>query len=161
MHKTLAIPAICLAVSLAFAAAEDIQPLKVKTGLWDMNQTTTWTGLPPQFAAMMKSGQTIHYKSCVKPKDLITNPWADGSGEKCSWKVLNSTGTDMEVQSMSCDLGKNFGMTAATHGKIHVIDSENGTGTFDITLTGNGQTMNGHASYTGKWSGPTCPANTN
>ena len=52
-------------------------------------------------------------------------------------------------------------MIAEAHGKIHVIDSENGTGSFDIALSGNGQTMNGHATYTGKWSGSTCPAGVN
>ena len=109
----------------------------------------------------MKNGQTVHYKSCVKPKDLSTNPWADGSGQKCAWTVLNSTGTDMEIRSTSCDLGKDYGMISEAHGKIHVIDSENGTGSFDITLTGNGQTMNGHATYTGKWSGATCSAGVN
>lgn len=159
MRKAVAVFLVALAGSLALAA--ELQPLKVKTGLWQMTQTTTWTGLPPQLAAAMKNGQTVHYKSCVKPKDLSTNPWADGSGQKCAWTVLNSTGTDMEIRSTSCDLGKDYGMISEAHGKIHVIDSENGTGSFDITLTGNGQTMNGHATYTGKWSGATCSAGVN
>jgi hypothetical protein len=67
-----------------------------------MTETVTWTGLPPQMATMMKNGQTIRYKSCVKAKDLNTNPWADGSGEKCAWTVLNSTGSDMEVRGFLC-----------------------------------------------------------
>jgi Protein of unknown function (DUF3617) len=84
---------------------------------------------------------------------------ADGSGDKCTWTVLNSDGNDMEVQGTSCDLGKDYGIKAGVHGKIHVLDSENGTGSMEVTLTGNGQTMNGQASYTGKWIGESCPRN--
>jgi hypothetical protein len=159
MKKAAAAAVLCLAASLAYSAAGNVQPLNVKTGLWQMNQTMTWTGLPPQLAAAMKNGRTLNYKSCVKAKDLNSNPFADGSGQKCTWTVLNSTGTDMEVKGTSCDMGKEYGMTSEVHGKIHVVDSENGTGTFDIALTGNGQTMNGHASYTGKWMSARCPAN--
>jgi hypothetical protein len=70
--------------------------------------------------------------------------------------VLSSTGTDMELQGTSCDLGKDFGMSAQVHGKIHIVDPTHGTGTFDITLTGNGQTITGHTSYTGKWVQASC-----
>jgi uncharacterized protein DUF3617 len=161
MRKTLSVAVICLAASVVFAATGKIQPLNVMTGLWQMTETVTWTGLPPQFAAMMKNAQPISYKSCVKPKDLSTNPWGNGSSEKCTWTAVNSTGTDMDVRATGCDLGKDYGMTAEVHGKIHVLDSEHGTGSMEVILTGNGQTMNGHASYTGKWIAPTCPAGMN
>jgi len=161
MKKAIAAAVLCLAASLAYTAVGDVQPLNVKTGLWQMTETVTWTGLPPQMASMMKNGLTIKYKSCVKTKDLNTNPWVNGSGEKCVWTVLNSTGTDMEVRGTSCDMGKNYGMTSEAHGKIHVLDSENGTGSFAVTLTGNGQTMNGHASYTGKWISASCSSGMN
>jgi Protein of unknown function (DUF3617) len=156
--KTLTIAAICLVASVVLADTQKVQPLKVKTGLWEMTETIKWTGLPPQMAAMA-APRTRAYKSCVTAKDLNTNPWADGSGYKCNWTVLNSTGSDMEVQATSCDLGENFyGMKADIHGKIHVQNSENGTGSMAVTVSGNGQTMNGNASYTGKWIAATCPA---
>jgi Protein of unknown function (DUF3617) len=161
MRKPLWVAVICLSASVALAATGTFQPLKVKTGVWQMTEIVTWTGLPPQMAAMMQSGHTTKYKSCVTAKDLNTNPWANGSDEKCKWTVLNSTGTEMEVQGTSCEAGKEYGMTTEVHGKIHVQDSENGTGTMEITLTGNGQTMHGKASYTGKWIGATCPADLN
>ena len=161
MRKALWVGVICLLASVALAATGTFQPLKVKTGVWQMSETIKWTGLPPQMQAMMQDGRTIKYKSCVTAKDLNTNPWGNGPDEKCKWTVLSSTGTEMEVQGTSCELGKNYGMTADVHGKIHVQDSENGTGTMEITLTGNGQTMHGNASYTGKWIGATCPADLN
>jgi hypothetical protein len=51
--------------------------------------------------------------------------------------------------------------TADVHGTVHVSDSENGTGTFTIVLTAQGQTMNGHATYTGKWVSANCPNDMN
>lgn len=159
MRKVMAVALISLGASLAFAAAGNIQPLKVKTGLWQMTQTVTWTGIPPQYAALLQNAAPAQYKSCVKPTDLIKNPWANGSGQRCTWTVLNSNGTDMAVQG-SCQ-GKDEGGTMQMQGKIHVVDSEHGTGSTDVTLTWNGMTAKGHATYTGKWIAATCPADMN
>ena len=133
-------------------------PLNVKTGLWQMTETITWTGLPPQLAAAM-NGHAINYKSCVKQENLSSNPWAEGSHDNCHWNAVSSNGTDMQVKGDACQMGN--GMTAQVQGSIHVVDSQDGTGSFDVTVTGNGQSMHGHASYTGKWLGATCPAGTN
>jgi len=179
MRRTMLVVAVCLSATLLLAQEKtmpqrnaeqkrtavkmaNLTPLKVNTGLWQMTQSVTWTGLPPQMDAMMKQAAPTHtYKSCVKPRNLSSNPWAEGSHDTCKWTALNSTGTDMEVQATGCDMGKDYGMTADIHGKIHVVDSEDGTGSMDITLTGNGQTMHGHATYTGKWVAASCPADMN
>ncbi len=145
----------------AVLLAQSLTPLNVKTGLWQMTETITWVGLPPQMAAAMNNGHTINYKSCVKPADLSSNPWGQGSGHVCRWTAVKSDGSDMELQGDSCDLGKALGMAADVKGTIHVIDPQDGTGTFDVVLTGNGQTMHGHAEYKGQWVAPTCPAGMN
>ena len=145
-----------LGASLTTAVSATFQPLAVKTGLWQMAATATWAGLPPQLQSAF-GGRSHSYQSCVTPADLKTNPWANGSEEHCTWTVLSATATDMEVKGTSCDLGKDFGMSAEVHGKIHVVDPTDGTGTFDITLTGNGQTITGHTSYIGKWVSANCP----
>jgi Protein of unknown function (DUF3617) len=142
---------------IAVAVAANLHPLNVKTGLWQIAETFSWTGLPPELGSAMANGKTRSYQSCVTAEDLNTNPWAHGSRESCTWNVLSSTGTDMDIRGTSCDLGTEYGMTAEAHGKIHVLDSENGTGSFDVVITGNGQTINGHASYVGKWVGSSCP----
>ena len=157
MRKPIAVAGICVAASLVIAA-EATRPLNVKTGLWQMTEVVTWTGLPPQYAAMLKSGQPIKYKSCVKEKDLSSNPWANGR-EKCTWTALKSSSTDMEIEAKACQMG-DFG-TADIHGTIHASDTENGTGSLSIVLTTNGQTLNGHADYTGKWVAANCPADMN
>jgi len=161
MSKAIRVAAIGLAASLVFAATDSLRPLNVKTGLWQITETVTWTEMPQQYAAMMKNVRPLTYKSCVKPKNLNTNPWAEGSGEKCNWTAMKSNGTDMDVQGTSCRFGDQNPMLADVHGTIHVVDSENGTGTFAITMTGNGQTFKGHATYTGKWMSSTCPSNMN
>lgn len=150
--------ALFFGTATAVAVAASLHPLNVKTGLWQMTETTTWTGLPPQLAVAMANSRTHQYRSCVTKADLSTNPWSGGSGESCKWTVLNSTGTDMELRGTACDMGKELGLTAQVHGKIHVLDSEHGVGSFDVTMVGSGQTMNGHASYTGKWVRAGCPA---
>ena len=170
MRRMILLGAVCLSATMLLAqtqnkpgSAEPPKPAKVvpinvplnaKTGLWQMTQTVTWTGLPPQMASAMN--RTTTYKSCITTKDLSTNPWSNGSHDNCTWTVLHSTGSDMEVKGTSCDLGKDYAMKADVHGTIHLSDSENGTGTMAVTLTGNGQTMNGNASYTGKWIGASC-----
>jgi Protein of unknown function (DUF3617) len=146
-----------LGITTAIALAAGLQPLDVKTGLWQVTETVTWTGYPPQFGAAMGNARTHSHEMCVRTPDLSTNPWGQGSGEKCTWTVLSSTGTDMEVRGTSCEMGSEYGMTAEVHGRIHVLDAKDGTGSFDIVMTGNGHTINGHASYAGKWVGSSCP----
>lgn len=149
---------ILLGTTMTVAISASLHALNVKAGLWQMSVTTLWKGLPPQFESAMASGRAVTYQTCVKPEDLSTNPWAGGSGQKCTWSVLKSTATDMELRGTSCDMGSEYGMTSEVYGKIHVTDPENGTGSFDITMTGNGHTVSGHSTYTGKRVGSSCPA---
>src|ERR1700687_2297939 len=97
LRKRLLVVVIYSAASVVFAAAGQFQPLNVKTGLWHISKAIKWTELPPQMAAMMKAApQTTTYNSCVTTKYLSTNPWANGSGDNCTWTALNSTMTDKE-----------------------------------------------------------------
>jgi hypothetical protein len=159
MWKASLVVGTCWIAAVMFTAAQQMQPLNAKAGLWQITQTATWTGLPPQLQTVLQNGKTTTYNSCVKTTDLSTNPWADGSGQHCRWTVLKSTGSDMEVQGTSCDLGAQYGMSSEIHGTIHLLDPDNGTGSMTITMTGNGQTLNGQASYTGKWIGARCDMN--
>ncbi|HEV2306074.1 MAG TPA: DUF3617 family protein [Candidatus Acidoferrales bacterium] len=163
MRKAMAVVAISLGASLAFAATGNLKPLKVKTGLWQMTQKITSSeNVPPQFAPMIKNAVPMSYKSCVKPKDLIVNPWSNGTDKKrCTWTAVSSTGTDMEVQG-TCSLSNNEGgASMQMHGKIHALDSEHGTGSMKISVDFNGQAMNYTVDYTGKWLAATCPADMN
>ena len=159
MRKAMAVAGICLAACLVFAATEKIQPLNAKTGLWQTTQTVKLTGLPPEVAAGVNP--TMTYQSCFKPEDLSTSERVkEKAGLKCSsWNVLKSTASDIEAQASGCDMG--HGLMAAGHGNIHLADSEHMTGSIDYTMTGLEQPVQDHASYTSKWIGTTCPADTN
>lgn len=152
MKIALSVPVICLLALFALAQQKP-QPLNAKTGQWQISETDTWTGVPPQYAAMMKNGHTRTYKKCVKTADLSSNPWAEPD-QNCTWKVLKSNGTDMEVQASSCEVGN--GVTVDAQGTIHVSDTQDGTGSLDFAVNGNGPNMKGHAAYTGKWVSATC-----
>ncbi len=151
MRNTVVVGVLCLFASAAVAGSGKFEPLNVKPGTWQVTETYSATGLP----VGMPAGHTIQYKSCVTSKELNTNPFSDPE-EKCTWTVLNSTGSDMEVKGTSCSLGE--GLRANVHLKLHVVDSEHVNGSGDWTANFNGQPMSGKASGTGKWISATCSA---
>ena len=111
MKKTLVVGLIGLSAGPVFAAADKVQPLDAKPGLWQTTMTP-------------KNGATMTYKNCLKAEDLASGKWANNF--KCStWRVLNCTGTDIEVEGRGCNMG--HGMTADLHMKFHFPDSQHGT----------------------------------
>jgi len=167
-----------LSVSIVFAATER---LNVKTGLWQVTEISTTSGVPalpadmkarldkmtPEQRAKMEAAmkgmlgtpRTINYKTCVTKDDLDKGAFT-GPDEKCSWTIVNSSPTDMEVRGTACEAGKNEGMKTDVTMKIHAIDSENVKGAVQGSATGNGNTVRIDNTYTGKWLSATCPAET-
>ena len=141
--------AILLSATILLAAGS-YQPLNVKPGLWHVTGTNQFGPGPVK----------LDYKKCITQKDLSTNPWVNGPEEKCTWTVVTSTGTDMEVKGTSCEAGKEYGMVTNVDVKMHAVDSENVKASMQGTSTSNGQTMNVNGAYTGKWMGASCPAGT-
>jgi len=141
--------AILFTATILFAA-NSYQPLNVKPGLWHVTGTNQFMGNP------MKTD----YKKCITAKDLNTNPWVNGPDEKCTWTVVTSTGSDIEIKGTSCELGKEYGLNTNVDLKMHAVDSENVKASMQGSSTGNGQTMNVNGTFTGKWMGSSCPANT-
>lgn len=153
MRKSLCTGMVCLMASAALAGGVKYQPLKVKTGLWQVTESYTASGVP---AGVPPLAHTT-FKDCITEKNLETNPFGDPD-QNCKWTVLNSTGTDMEVKGTSCALGREQGMTTNVHLKLHVVDSEHVTGTGDWSGSGNGQSMSGNATGSAKWLSSSCPA---
>lgn len=165
------------AVVAAQSPAGSHQPLHVKTGLWQVTQTSSiGGGVPPEMQArlaqmppeqrarveaMMQSRfggapQTTTFKSCVTEKDLNNEPWQNGT--KCKWRVVSSNGTDMEARGTECDLGKEQGMDSEIDIKIHVVDANEVKATFNGSATQNGHKFTLSGTHTAKWLGATCPA---
>ncbi len=150
MRKTLFVSVVCLLASAAVAGAGQYQPLNVKPGLWQVTETYSATGLP----AGVPSARTTTYKNCVTKQELATNPFSEPD-QKCTWTVLKSTGSDMEVKGTSCFLA-DTGMESDIHMKLHAVDPEHVTGSGEWTASGNGQQMSGKATGSGKWVSATC-----
>ncbi len=144
MRKMMLLGAVCLATT-ALIAADNIQPLNVKTGLWQVTYTTTIQG--------MGAPQTQTYKSCVTKEDQDKYPFPDRDND-CKYKVESSTGSHMVVSGSCLYQGAekaNFKI------QYDVIDSENVHGNGELTLAGPQATMHGEYSGKGKWIGATCP----
>lgn len=155
---------LCLA-TLVFAQTDT--PLNVKPGLWQVEMTFTYSGLPPEVQANLDRitpeqraklgmGGTKTYKSCVTEKQRNT-PWVQGD-ENCKWTVLNSTSSDLNVRGTACQAGRNEGLSTEVEVKIHAIDSEHVRATLHGTGIGNGIHATVNGSYSGKWMGANCSA---
>lgn len=145
MRKMVLLGAISL-VATVVVAADTVQPLNVKTGVWQVTMTTTIQG--------MGGPHTHSYKSCVTKENLNQYPFADRENN-CKYKIQSSTGSHMDV-SGSC-LPQEGGK-ADFKIQLDAIDSENVNGTGQLTLAGPQGEMHGDYSGKGKWMGASCPA---
>jgi Protein of unknown function (DUF3617) len=145
MRKMILLVAVLSSAAILLAAS-DLQPLNLKTGLWQVTMTSTINGLP--------TPNTNTYKSCVKKEDLDKYPFTDPQA-KCTWTVQSSTGRKMDA-SGTCTPQNEGKVTFAIH--LEAVDSENVKGTGQLTVNGPAGNMSGNYSGTAKWIGATCPA---
>lgn len=160
--KTLVIACLNICVTVLFAADE--QPLNVKPGEWQVQYDVKYSGLPPQYQAMvdqmsaqqksaMGLGSAETSKLCVKAADL-NKPW---SQDNCRWRVLKATGSDLESHSTSCQHGsRGANSDMDMNIKIHAVDSEHVRATLHGTAVMQGSQVTIDGSYLGKWLGSTC-----
>jgi Protein of unknown function (DUF3617) len=152
-------------------AADKVQPLNAKTGLWETTRTTTTSGqmpLPPELLARLMPEQrakmeermkanssektkTSTSKSCMTKEKLEKAPFSDDQKD-CTRSIVTSTGSEAEIR-FACE---KQGMKS--NGTIHVeaLTPESAKGTAQTTMTGGGRTMNTSGSFTSKWLGPNC-----
>ena len=142
MRKLILLTVVSFAATVV--AAADLQPLNVKTGLWQVTTTTTVQGMPAPL--------TQTYKSCVT--DTNKYPFPDRDNE-CTYKVQSSTSTHMEV-SGNCQY--QTGEKADFKIRLDVDDSEHAHGAGQATIAGPAGTMHGDYSGKGKWIAARCPA---
>jgi hypothetical protein len=145
MRKMMWVASVSL-VAIAVVAANNVQPLNVKTGLWQVTMTTTIQG--------MGTPQIHTYKSCVTKANLNEYPFAEPD-KNCKYDVKSSTGSHMDV-SGSC-LPKEGGK-ADFKLKLDAIDAEDVEGTGQLTFAGPQGAMHGDYSGKGKWISASCPA---
>ena len=148
-----------------------LQPLNVKTGLWESTVTYTRAGqlsipagtlarlTPAQRArleerAKANSGNstTTTHQSCLKKEDLENPDFTDK--KKCTWTTLESSSTGAKG-SATCDYQEMDAKLSGT-GEFIVVDQEHVNGTVHMTGTAGGRSMNTDAKFAAKWLGSSC-----
>jgi hypothetical protein len=164
-----ALPLMTAALSLA---AQKLQPLNVKTGLWEVSTTMTRTGqlpISPDVLAKMTPEQRARIeermkaqgenaqrarvrKSCITKEKLEKHDMFE-ERQSCKRTVVTSTGSKMEVKA-ECDSPHGTKINVST--VAEALDSENIKGSMQMSASGAENTMNMNATFTGKWIGAAC-----
>jgi Protein of unknown function (DUF3617) len=135
-------------LSATLLAAASLTPLDIKTGLWQVTMTSKMDAFP--------APNTSTYNSCISREDLNKYPFTDPEAH-CTWNVVSSTGSEMEANGTCTpeDLGQ-----VAFEMHLAVLDTENVSGTGQLTANGPAGVMKGSYKGSAKWIGATCPADT-
>ena len=184
LTRNLAFPVVLVALGVAISGQNrnqntqpaaspgpKLQPLNVKTGLWESTMTYTQAGelpipastlhsLTPQQRARLEetmkanSGRshTMTHKSCLKKEDLDNPDFTDK--KQCTWTTLESSSTKAKGSAI-CDY-PDIGAKLSGTGEITVLDREHISGTIHMTATGSGHKMNTDGKLTAKWLGSSC-----
>jgi hypothetical protein len=169
-------------VSLGFAllfcsmalAAESLQPLDVKLGLWESTTTMEHSGAPPipeevlakltpeqrakieerAKASAQQGPKTTTRKSCIKKEDLEKAMAFGNNDNRCHRTILTSSSSKLELR-IECGAG-----TMKTNGDVHVeaIGSEHVKGSVQMTVGDGTRSMKMNSTFESKWLGPVCEA---
>ena len=159
--------------SVTVWAADKLQPLNVKTGLWETTTTRITSGeipipaemlarLTPEQRAKMEARMkansaeksTTHTsKSCMTKEKLEKAPFSEEQKD-CTRTIVTSTSSKAEVR-FTCDQAD-----TKVNGTINVeaLNPENVKGSGNATMTGGGHTMTTSGTFTSKWLGTDCGA---
>lgn len=153
-------------------AADTIQPLDVKLGLWEMTHTTQTTGQLPipadmlakltpeqraKFDQMMKEKaaegpKTETRKHCVTKEELSRANMMGDNDKACTRTVITSTKSKLEAK-IECTR-QNAKETGDY--KIEAVDSSDVKGSMQMVMTGGSNTMRMNSTFSGKYIGPAC-----
>ena len=125
--------------------AASLDPLNVKTGLWQVTMTSKVNQLP--------APNTSTYESCVRKEDLSKYPFTDPEAN-CTWNVVSSTGSKMEANGTCTPEGMG---NVEFRMRLEAVDSGNVRGTGQLTANGPAGIMNGSYAGTAKWINAKCP----
>jgi len=157
--------------SLSFWAADNITPLNVKEGLWEMTVTRSMSGMPAppnippdalakmppeqraRIEAMMKGGPSTDVrKECVTKEKLAKNLAFTANREDCSRTVVKSTGSKLEMK-VHCEEKPTSSDSTIV---VEALSSNSVKSTVQSVVNTNGRTMNMNLAVTSKYLGPDC-----
>ena len=166
-------PAMIVFSSLTLWAADNITPLNVKEGLWEMTVTHSMSGMPAtpnippdvlakmppeqraRVEAAMKGGPSTDVrKECITKEKLEKHSAFSNNRGDCTRTVVNSTGSKLEVK-IHCEEKQ-----ASTDGTLvlETVGSDHVKGTMQMqsATNANGHTMNMNFTFSSKYLGPAC-----
>ncbi|HEU5335195.1 MAG TPA: DUF3617 domain-containing protein [Terriglobales bacterium] len=162
---------VILALSFSLWAASKIQPLNVKTGLWQTTMTMNRFGemplpsdmlsrLTPQQRARLEARMKAHptntrtmvYKSCLTRKELENPNFT--ARQQCTWTTLQSNGARIKGSAL-CTYPQPA-MRVKGSGEFVALDREHVKGFLHMAAAGKGGAMNTSSDFSSKWLGPSC-----
>ena len=162
---------ILLGVLLVFAvgglAAQSLEPLHIKTGLWEVSIATSGTiPIPPEVLAKMPPEQRAKleermkaqmggentYKECLTKEKLEKNAMFEKDREGCTRTVGTATGSKVDVH-FTCD---KKGTKVDIALLIEALNPETVRGTTHISTNGGAAAFNMSSTFNGKWIGAAC-----
>lgn len=165
------VAAVCLVAASLLWAAQKIEPLNVKFGLWEMSNTVNLSGaptLPPDVLAKMPPEQRArveermknfggnrvqNYKSCFTKKKLEEGMGFDDPKQQCKRKIISSSSTRLEMQ-VECIVEN---AKASGGGKIEAVDPGTVKGHMHFNVaTPNGGNVESDVIISGKYVGADC-----
>ena len=144
MKTSILIVAGLLPATVALAG-NTIQPLNVRTGLWQVTLTTKISALP--------SPTTTNYETCVDKEDLNKYPFTDPE-EKCSSTVLTSTGSAMKAHGTCSPEGD--GTKYDFRLQLKALDAKHVEAKGKLAISSQGVSMDGDYLAKAKWISATC-----
>lgn len=153
-------------------AADAVQPLNVKLGMWESTVTVEHSGAPPipdevlarltpeqrakfeerMKAAAQQGAKTNVSKHCVKKEDL-DKAMAFGNDDKnCHRTVVTSSSSKLEFK-MECAAAsvKSSGIV-----RVEAVSSEHVKGTMQMSVGDGARAMKMNSTFDSKWLGPAC-----
>jgi len=164
--------ALIVASASTLWAADQYQPLDVKTGLWEVTTVTNLSGqmpIPPDVlekltpeqrarfqermnAKSMQPSKPIVSRNCLTKEQLDKGYSFTENRKSCTPTVVSSTKSKVEVR-LEC-VENDVKIDAKV--QFEAIDSENVKGQTQSAATGGDHTMNANSTFTAKWLGPSC-----
>ncbi len=169
--KTKCLVAFVILASSLLWAADKLQPLDIKLGLWETTSTNTMSGappIPPDVLAKMTPEQRARFEQMIQArtgtptnhthkycltKEKLEKDLSFGEDKgKCTHTIVASSSSVADVKFRCAE---NEATTEGT-AKFQAVNSENVKGTVHAVTTGSGHTMTIDVSLTSRYLGPAC-----
>jgi hypothetical protein len=163
---------LLLAASPAVWAANKVQPLNVRVGLWEVTTTVASNGqmpIPADLLAKLTAEQrarmdermkanssgktrTTTHKNCLTQEKLDRGETFSEERKTCTETLVTSTSSTVEVRIVCESQG------VKSNGTLHIdaLNPENVKGSMHMLTSGDDHSMNTSSTFTGKWIASSC-----